>query len=59
MILDFIKGNLFLTVFAVISLGLTAVAGWDTISKQSKVNQYKKQVEEVRASARAFRWACV
>jgi len=54
MILDFIKGNLFLTVFAVISLGLTAVAGWDTISKQSKVNQYKKQVEEVRASARAF-----
>ena len=54
MILDFIKGNLFLAVFAVICLALTAVAGWDTISKQSKVNQYKKQVEEVRSSARAF-----
>ena len=54
MIVDFVKGNLFLAVFGVICLGLTAVAGWDTISKQSKVNQYKEQVEEVRASARAF-----
>ena len=54
MIVDFIKGNLVLTIFAVISLAITAVAGWDTISKQSKVNQYTKQVEEVRASARAF-----
>jgi len=54
MVLDFIKGNLFLAVFAVFCIALTAVAGWDTISKQSKVNQYKKQVEEVRDSATAF-----
>ena len=32
MIVDFIKGNLVLTIFAVISLAITAVAGWDTIS---------------------------
>lgn len=54
MLLDYIKGNIFLMILGVIVIAATIFVGIDVIKKQQEINKYQSEVTDIQSKAKSF-----